>query len=84
MSRARRKQELTILRWSNNGKHNLSISGLLRKRLVHQVRVSDHGLLYVDQLYGVLSLGPDGIGDDTDGEGVLGQVLVGRSYPTLL
>jgi hypothetical protein len=26
----------------------------LRKRLVHQVRVSDHGLLHVDQFDGVL------------------------------
>ena len=84
MPRAGRKQQLPVLRWSNDREHDLGISSLLRKRLVHQVGVGHNRFLYVDELDGVLPFGPDGVGDDADGERVLSQMLIGRSSSTLL
>ena len=83
MSRAGRKQQLPVLRWSNDREHDLRISSFLRKRLVHQVGVGHDCFLDVDELDGVLAFGPDGVGDDADGERVLGQVFIGRSSSTL-
>jgi hypothetical protein len=54
VSRACRQQKRSVLRRRHDGEDEVGVASLLRKRLVHQVRVSDHGLLHVDQFDGVL------------------------------
>ena len=54
MAGARRQEEDSVLGRRYDREDDLGVASLLRKRLVHQVRVRDHGLLHVDQFDGVL------------------------------
>ena len=54
VSRARRQEQKSMLRRWQEREHDLRVASLLRKRLVHQVRVRDYRLLYVDQFDRVL------------------------------